>query len=112
MENLLKILYIGRSSEGIDELRTNSTVTVIHKSNTLEAVNYLKSGNLPDAVISETFLSGGDGLEMNKWMRERPEYDRVAFILISYEFKEDLFKTAFLSRIDDFFVLPLPPVDT
>jgi len=112
MENLLKILYIGRSSEGIDELRTNSDVSVIHKSNTLEAVNYLKSGNLPDAVISETYLSGGDGFEMNKWIRERPEFDRVTFILISYEFKEELFKTAFLSRIDDFFVLPLPVADS
>ena len=112
MENLLKILYIGRSSEGIDELRTNSDVSVIHKSNTLEAVNYLKSENLPDAVISETYLSGGDGFEMNKWIRERPEFDRVTFILISYEFKEELFKTAFLSRIDDFFVLPFPTADS
>jgi len=112
MENLLKILYIGRSGEGINDLRAHTDISVIHKSNTLEAVNYLKSGNKPDAVLSEMTLSGGDGLEMNQWLRERQEFDRVAFILISYEFKEDLFKTAFANRIDDFFVLPLPSAES
>lgn len=111
MENLLKILYIGRSTECIEALRTLSDVSVIHKSNSLEAINYLKSGNKPDAVISEMILSGGDGLEMHRWIREKPEYDRVAFILISYEFKEDLYKTAFKSRVDDFFILPLPSAE-
>ena len=112
MENLLKILYIGRSTEGINDLRVHLDVSVIHKSNTLEAVNYLKSGTNPDAVLSELTLSGGDGLTMHQWIRERPEYDRVAFILISYEFKEELFKTAFANRIDDFFVLPLPSAES
>jgi len=112
MENLLKILYIGRSTEAIDNLRVHNDVSVIHKSNALEAVNYLKSGNKPDAVLSEMTLSGGDGLTMHQWIRERPEYDQVAFILISYEFKEELFKTAFSNRIDDFFVLPLPSAES
>ena len=107
MENLLNILYIGRSMEGINELRSHADISVVHKSNTLEAVNYLKTGNKPDAVISEIYLSGGDGIEMHKWIRERAEFDRIAFILISYEFKDELFKTAFNERIDDFFVLPL-----
>lgn len=112
MENLLNILYIGRSTEGINELRSHSDVSVIHKSNTLEAVNYLKQGNMPQAVISEIYLSGGDGIQMHKWIRERPEFDRVAFILISYEFKEELFKTAFNERIDDFFVLPFSSAES
>ena len=92
MENLLKILYVGRSSDDIIELRTHSEVSVVHKSNMLEAVNYLKSENKIDAVISEIYISGGDGIEMNNWLRERPEFDRIAFILISYEFKAGLFK--------------------
>ena len=108
MENLLKILYIGRSSESIEELRTHSDVSVIHKSNMLEAVNYLKSGNKQNAIISEIYLSGGDGIEMHNWIRERHEFDRVAFILVTYEFKEELLKKAFNQRIDDFFVLPFP----
>jgi lipopolysaccharide/colanic/teichoic acid biosynthesis glycosyltransferase len=113
MENLLKILYIGRSLEGIAELRTHSDVLLVHKSNMLEGVNYLKSaGNKPDVVISEIYLSGGGGIEMHQWIRERADFDQVAFILISYEFKDELFKTAFKQRIDDFFVLPLPPAES
>ena len=112
MENLLKILYIGRSPEDINELKAQSDVLVALTSNALEAVNYLKSGNKPDVVISEMYLSGGNGLEMHHWIRERPEFDRAAFILISYEFKEELIKTAFNDRIDDFFVLPLPSADS
>ena len=113
MENLLKILYIGRSLEGIAELRTHSDVLLIHKSNMLEGVNYLKSAeNKPDVVISEIYLSGGGGIEMHQWIRERADFDQVAFILISYEFKDELFKTAFKQRIDDFFVLPLPPAES
>ncbi|HZK98230.1 MAG TPA: sugar transferase [Prolixibacteraceae bacterium] len=108
---ILKILYIGRSSEGINELRTHTEVSVIHKTNALEAVNYLKSGNMPDAVLSEMAISGGEGFEMHQWLRDRPEYDRMAFILVDYEFKEDLFKKAFTSRVDDFFVLPMPSAE-
>ena len=111
MENLLKILYIGRSTEGISDLRTHTDVSVIHKSNALEAVNYLKSGNIPDAVLSELAISGGDGFEMHQWLRDRPEFDRVAFILIKHEFKEDLYKKAFINKVDDFFVLPLPSAE-
>jgi len=112
MEKLMKILYIGRSNAGIDELRTHSEVSVVQKSNALEAVNYLKSGNVPAAVISEMYLSGGDGLEMHQWLRDRPEFDNVAFILISYEFREELIRTAFSTKIDDFFVLPLPKAES
>ena len=56
MENLLKILYIGRSTDDIIELRTHSDVSVVHKSNMLEAVNYLKSESKPDAVLSEIYI--------------------------------------------------------
>ncbi len=112
MENLLKILYIGRSTEGIIELRTHSDVSLVHKSNMLEAANYLKSENKPDVVISEIYISGGDGIEMHNWIRERPEFDRIAFILISYEFKVELFNTALKNRIDDYFVLPFPSAES
>jgi len=112
MEKLIKILYIGWSTSGIDELRSHTEISVVQKSNALEAVNYLKSGNIPDAVISEMVLSGGDGLGMHQWLRDRPEFDNIAFILISHEFREQLIRTAFETKIDDFFVLPLPKAES
>ena len=112
MDKLIKILYIGRSSEGINELRTHPDVSVIHKSNMLDAINYLKSENKPDTIVSEMYFSGGEGTELHNWMRERPDFDRIAFVLVSYEFKEELFKTAMANRIDDFFVLPFQSAES
>jgi lipopolysaccharide/colanic/teichoic acid biosynthesis glycosyltransferase len=111
MENLIKILYIGHFADENDELKSHSDVSFVRTYNALEAINYLKSGNKPDVVISEIYLSGGSGLEIHQWIRERPEFDRLAFILVSHEFKEELIKTAFKQRIDDFFVLPLPSAE-
>ena len=109
MEKLLKVLYIGRSTQNIEGLRTHSGVSVIQLSNMQEAVNYLEKNDNPDTVISENYLSGGSGFLMHEWIRARPEFNKVAFILVSFEFKDELFITAFESRIDDYYVLPLPP---
>lgn len=112
MDKLLKVLYIGRSTQNIEELRSHSGVSVIQLSNMQEAVNYLEKEGHPDAVISENYLSGGSGFMLHEWIRERPEFNKVAFILVSYEFKDELFKTAFESRIDDYYVLPLPSAES
>jgi len=112
METKIEILYIGRLSENISVLLDQPEVTVKQCPNALEAINYLKSGQKPDVVISDFYLSGGSGMEMHDWLRERRVFDRVSFILLSYEFKEESFKMAFNTRIDDFFVLPLPSAES
>ncbi len=111
MEKALQILYIGRLAENIQILLDHSEISFKQCPNALDATNYLKSGNKPDVVISELNLSGGSGFEMHEWLRERDDFDRVAFILVAHEFKEEIFKTAFNTRVDDFFVLPLTSAD-
>lgn len=111
MEKALQILYIGRLAENIQILLDHSEISFKQCPNALDATNYLKSGNKPDVVISELYLSGGSGFEMHEWLRERDDFDRVAFILVAHEFKEEIFKTAFNTRVDDFFVLPLTSAD-
>ena len=112
MEKTLTILYIGRSHENIQEFKKYPEIAIIHCLNTLEAVNCLKNDGTPHAVVSEVRLSGGSGFEMHEWLRERSEFDKIAFILVSYEFREELFKTAFEKRVDDFYVLPLPDINS
>jgi lipopolysaccharide/colanic/teichoic acid biosynthesis glycosyltransferase len=63
-------------------------------------------------VISNYFLAGGSGIEIHEWLRERVDFDRVAFILLSHEFKEDIYKMALETRMDDYFVLPLPSAES
>ncbi|NVO19543.1 MAG: sugar transferase [Bacteroidetes bacterium] len=111
MEKALKILYIGSSFENLLELQADPRISITNKGNILEAVKFLQKGNLPDAILCEAILSGGDGLEMHQVLRENTEYDEIAFILLSYEYIQELFVTAFRNRIDDYYVYPLPDVE-
>jgi lipopolysaccharide/colanic/teichoic acid biosynthesis glycosyltransferase/CheY-like chemotaxis protein len=112
MENKLDIIYIGKLSENIDVLQHHPEISLNYCPNALDAINHLKSGQRPDVVLSEMYLSGGSGIQIHEWLRERKEFDRVSFILLTHEFKEGLYKTAFENRMDDFFVLPLPSIES
>jgi lipopolysaccharide/colanic/teichoic acid biosynthesis glycosyltransferase len=112
MEKKLELLYIGRLAQNINILLDHPEIAIVHCHNALDATNYLRREPAPDVIVSEYYLSGGNGFEMHEWLRERADFDRVSFILVHYEFKEDLFKTAFDARIDDFFVLPLASAES
>ncbi|MEI7423020.1 MAG: sugar transferase [Prolixibacteraceae bacterium] len=112
MERELIVLYIGRESKTIEGLSSHPEVQVRHCTNMLEAINYMVSEAKPDAVLSEYYISGGSGIEFHEWLRERPDFDNVAFILLSHEFRSEYIRKAFTTRMDDFFVLPLPSANS
>ena len=112
MEKILEVLYLGRSSQNIEDLIDHPEVHLKLCANALEAIRYLQSEARPDVVISDYFISGGSGISIHEWLRERPDYDSVAFILLTHEFKEEYFRQAFITRMDDFFVLPLPSAES
>lgn len=107
MEKTLKIVYVGTSAETIDLLRAESHISLTVHNNLLTAENYLNSGQVPDAILCEMVLSGGSGLDMHEWVRQQKGLDYVSFMLVTYEYKEDLYKEAFNRHIDDYFVIPL-----
>jgi lipopolysaccharide/colanic/teichoic acid biosynthesis glycosyltransferase len=107
MEKALRLVYIGNSTETINSLAADRHLSVTVQGNILAAENYLKSGQIPDAILCEMALSGGDGIQMHEWVRQRADLNPVSFMLITHEFKEDLYKEAFKKRIDDYFVIPL-----
>lgn len=107
MEKALRIVYVGTSTETMDLLRAESSISLTVHTNLLTAENYLSSGQVPDAILCEMVLSGGDGLQMHEWVRQIATLNHVSFILMTYEFKEDLYKEAFNKHIDDYFVIPL-----
>lgn len=112
MEKDQRIVYIGSSEETIAALLADNKIIVTVHPNRLDAENYLKSGHIPDAILCESSLPGGSGQEMHTWVRSKPELKAVSFFLIAYEFKEDLYKQAFNSHIDDFYVIPLPSTES
>jgi lipopolysaccharide/colanic/teichoic acid biosynthesis glycosyltransferase len=112
MEKALRLVYIGNSTETINSLAADRRLSITPQGNLLVAENYLKSGQIPDAILCEMTLSGGNGLQMHEWIRKRSELNSVSFMLVTHEYKEDIYKEAFNRHIDDYFVIPLQPTDS
>jgi lipopolysaccharide/colanic/teichoic acid biosynthesis glycosyltransferase len=110
MENALRIVYIGNTPEAISTLRAEKRISLTVQANVLAAENYLKSGQIPDAIFCEMTISGGDGLAMHEWVRKKSELAGVAFILFDQGFDAELYKKAIKIRVDDFYIFPLPPL--
>ena len=111
MENLIRILYIGNSAENIESLNNAANISLTITENTLKAVNFLQAEHKTDVIICENVIPGGDGLSMFAWVRERPHYNTIPFILVSHDFSETLYITAFSSHIDDYYITPLPSAE-
>ena len=111
MEKVILILYIGTSADSISVLGNDERIALHVAGNMLEAVNALKSGPHPDAILCEAIFSGGTAFELHEYIRKYQELNRVAFILLTHEFNAKTYKAAFLKRIDDYYVLPLPSVN-
>jgi lipopolysaccharide/colanic/teichoic acid biosynthesis glycosyltransferase len=109
MEKLINILYIGSSPEKVGMVQNSTGISLTIAENMLKAVNFLKSVHDIDAIFCNVLVPGGDGFAVFDWVSERPKFDPVPFILVAQEFREDVYKTAFVKRIDDFYVAPLPP---
>ncbi|MFZ4545797.1 MAG: sugar transferase [Bacteroidales bacterium] len=110
MENVLEIVYIGSSSETINDFKANGQISLSDFRNMFTAEKHLKSGKIPDAIFCEKSLPSGDGFAMHEWVRKQTELNSVCFIVLAFEFREDQYKEALERRIDDFYVLPAPPV--
>ncbi len=114
-ENTVSILYIGGADEAVEILAAHPEVSVVHKRDAQAAIQYLKAGNKPKAILCELNIPGGSGFTVYDYIRaepiEDPEYEYIVFILLCHEFKDENFVKAFRLRMDDFFVLPLPEAE-
>lgn len=108
MEEPVKILFVGGDENHIIPLSELPGYSVDIAANMLEAVNYFVAGNNVSAIFCELNAPGGGGFMMYEWIRERPKFDKVPFILVSGEFSTETFKEAFRKKADDYYVYPLP----
>ena len=111
MENKVKILYVGASGDVIETLGSNARIQFETEANALAAINYLETSPPPDAVLCDLYFSGGSGFELFDILRGNLGLKEIPFLIVSYEFREDLFRQAFEKRVDDFYVIPLPPAE-
>ena len=111
MENALRIVYIGNSTEAITALRAEKRISLTLQGNVLAAENYLQSGQVPDAILCEMTISGGDGLAMHEWVRKRRDLDSICFLLLDTVFNQEVYKESVSKQVDDFYLIPLPPLE-
>jgi lipopolysaccharide/colanic/teichoic acid biosynthesis glycosyltransferase len=104
MTPVFNLLYIGNSGDYFEKLQQQNNLSVKVVANNLKAINYLSSNNQPQAIVCEYHLTGQNGLAMFDWIRQHAEYNTVPFILLVKEFNAEIYKSAFLKRVDDFFV--------
>jgi lipopolysaccharide/colanic/teichoic acid biosynthesis glycosyltransferase len=110
MEKEISILYIGSSPASIETL-TSEHIALSVAGNVLEAVNYLKLQKHPDAILCEAVFSGGTWDELYDYIRKNPEFNVVAFILLTPEFKGKVYQAALSKRLDDYYVHPIPSAE-
>jgi lipopolysaccharide/colanic/teichoic acid biosynthesis glycosyltransferase len=110
MENKVSILYIGVSPVMIDHFGSHNEVDFIVHRNLLAAKIYLKKNQKPDAILCDEYPSGGKGFDFHDELRQNPEFNEVAFILLSDEFRQNVYNLALSKKIDDFYILPDPSV--
>ncbi len=108
MSSLVEILYIGRINEVILPLQLHKKMRLQVAENILEAIDMIRTRKKTDAIICEYDVPGGNGIFMFNWLRERPMYDSIAFILVASEFRKELFDLSLEIGINDFFVAPSP----
>jgi len=106
MENAIKIIYIGNSSETIAALRANDKIDLEVTSNILAAETRLATAQIPDAILCEVTFTGGEWTKMLEWVRNQPSLTSVSFVLLAFEFKTELIKEAHEKRVHDFYVIP------
>jgi lipopolysaccharide/colanic/teichoic acid biosynthesis glycosyltransferase len=106
MENTIKIIYIGNSSETIVALRANDKIDLEVTSNILSAETRLAKDRIPDAILCEVSFTGGEWTKMLEWVRNQPSLTSVSFVLLAFEFKTELIKEAHEKRVHDFYVIP------
>jgi lipopolysaccharide/colanic/teichoic acid biosynthesis glycosyltransferase len=114
MEDLkqISVLYIGNDSELPGQLSsTQSSISVIHQKNPLNASIWLNNNKLPDAVVCEKDLPGRNGLEFHSvFMNQYDQGNIIPYIVVAEKKDTKSIQEAFKLKVDDFYEKPLNPV--
>ncbi|HEU0188929.1 MAG TPA: response regulator [Gallionella sp.] len=88
----------------------NPFLTVDEARSSSEAMEKLDGAVHYDAVICDWLMPDGSGEELLRWMRARPHFSRVPFIMVSSNAQEVIEAFSDLDA-DDYVVKPFMPLD-
>jgi DNA-binding response OmpR family regulator len=84
----------------------NPTIKIDEAENLAQAIEKLSSNDY-SAVISDWSMPGGGGEELVSWMRARPQFNSVAFVMISAKSNnKDIIQAFTEHKVDDYVVKP------
>ncbi|MBL7966776.1 MAG: sugar transferase [Prolixibacteraceae bacterium] len=105
----LIILHLGADPEFESSAMFNDFhISVCSENNPFSASQWIEKNGLPDAVVCERKLPGGNGFGFyDLWTEQfNPEKD-IPFILLDEEKKPDVFQKAVEKKIDDLYIKPV-----
>ena len=103
MKSSLSVLYVGNNPDYFHPVENNGEIELKTVSSSVRGIKHLSEGNKADVIFSDFNLSGSNGLFFFDWIRTQPEYDKVPFILLTKEFRSEIYKKAFQKKIDDYY---------
>ena len=108
MKPSLSVLYVGNHPGYFQPLENKGEIELKTVSSSVRGIKYLSEGNKTDVIFSDFSLSGSNGLFFFDWIRTQPGYDKIPFILLSNEFRSEIYKTAYQKKVDDYYSLAQP----
>jgi len=100
----MKIVYIGNSVTKYEAGAAVEKVTLFAVRTSVEALQFLNANHEIDVIISDFNLTGNTGLYLFETLKNDAVLKNIPFILVSEEYNNALFTTAFSKGISDYFV--------
>ncbi len=108
----LNILYIGANPTWLQYFSEHESLFAVETvENGLAAINFLKQNKNLNAILSDLYLPGMNGLEIFKLFRSQQIQQRTPFIILSDGAAPKLKEEAFQLRTGDFYEELPPPND-
>lgn len=100
----MNILYIGNSIETFLHKAKEKNVSLTAVRNSIDAIELLKKHYKINVIICDYNLPGNTGLYLFDVIQNKPILREIPFILLSEEYNNKLFISAFKKGINDYFV--------
>jgi len=104
----LRILHIGADPEFISPvLFENYMVEIVTADNPFSASQWITANGLPDGIVCERKLPGGNGFGFfDFWIEQFDPEKKIPFVILDDEKNQETISRAFQKKIDDVYIKP------
>jgi lipopolysaccharide/colanic/teichoic acid biosynthesis glycosyltransferase len=100
----LRVCYIGGNPNLLKLFREKSDLFELQVfENSLAAINMLKQNTQIDAIISEVYLPGMNGIDVSRVLKSKGMHLLTPYFVVSEQKDDKQREAAFAARVDDFY---------